>query len=378
MGAIAQTAFLQGLMQRATWPLVPSAAAFGAPGAMTHMPRIDRRTRLVALLAAATIAPLALWAGSPLGASGASQGALQQQIGAAKSREQALAGAAGRLGQVIAKLSASIAVVQKRLADVNAQLGASQQRLAQTRAQLGAQRRRALGLRFRLARDRTLLAEQLRAAYMSDRPDLMTVVLESRGFADLLDRVDFSKRISHQDHQVVSAVRTGRQDARHSARVLVTLAALRRRETAAIQRQRNAVAAMNAGLQQRRALLAQARAARLAALRNTRRGRIHAEHELSAIIAAQNRAASSAGPGGPWAIPWAIVQCESGGQNLPPNYATASGYYQMLDSTWHGLGGREQHAYQASKSEQDQRAAALWNHGAGASNWVCAVLLGIA
>ena len=83
------------------------------------------------------------------------------------------------------------------------------------------------------------------------------------------------------------------------------------------------------------------------------------------------------GPGGPWAIPWPVVQCESGGQNLPPNSATASGYYQITDDTWHGLGGSTKHAYQASKAEQDRLAANLWNGGSGASNWVCAVLVGI-
>ena len=69
------------------------------------------------------------------------------------------------------------------------------------------------------------------------------------------------------------------------------------------------------------------------------------------------------------------MQCESGGQNLPPNSATASGYYQMLDSTWKGLGGSTPHAYQASKAEQDRLAAQLWAGGAGAHNWVCAGLV---
>jgi hypothetical protein len=95
------------------------------------------------------------------------------------------------------------------------------------------------------------------------------------------------------------------------------------------------------------------------------------------LLAARRRAAMQSGPGGPWAIPWPVVQCESGGQNLPPNSATASGYYQITDDTWHGLGGSTHHAYQASKAEQDRRAAQLWNGGAGASNWVCAVLVGI-
>jgi Transglycosylase-like domain len=93
------------------------------------------------------------------------------------------------------------------------------------------------------------------------------------------------------------------------------------------------------------------------------------------MIATRKRAEAAAlsGPGGPWAIPWPIVQCESGGQNLPPNGAGASGYYQMLPETWKGLGGSTSHAYQAPKAEQDRLAAALWAGGAGAHNWVCAV-----
>ena len=93
------------------------------------------------------------------------------------------------------------------------------------------------------------------------------------------------------------------------------------------------------------------------------------------VAGAAREAAGGVGPGGPWAIPWPIVQCESGGQNLPPNSAGASGYYQMLPSTWKGLGGSTPHAYEASKAEQDRLAAQLWAGGAGARNWVCAGLV---
>ena len=117
-----------------------------------------------------------------------------------------------------------------------------------------------------------------------------------------------------------------------------------------------------------------ARAARAGALAGTRAGRRAAERALGRLLAAR-AAAASAGPGGPWAIPWPIVQCESGGQNLPPNSAGASGYYQRLPSTWRGLGGSTPQAYQASKAEQDRLAALLWAGGAGSHNWVCADLV---
>jgi hypothetical protein len=71
------------------------------------------------------------------------------------------------------------------------------------------------------------------------------------------------------------------------------------------------------------------------------------------------------------------VQCESGGQNLPPNSAGASGFYQFLPETWHGLGGSTPHAYLAPKDEQDRLAEQLWAGGRGARNWVCAALVGM-
>jgi hypothetical protein len=83
------------------------------------------------------------------------------------------------------------------------------------------------------------------------------------------------------------------------------------------------------------------------------------------------------GASGGWAIPYAIVLCESGGQNLPPNSAGASGYYQIMPATWKLYGGSGSAAYLASKSEQDAVASRIWNGGAGASNWVCAGIVGI-
>jgi hypothetical protein len=85
----------------------------------------------------------------------------------------------------------------------------------------------------------------------------------------------------------------------------------------------------------------------------------------------------SAAPSGGWAIPYSIVLCESGGQNVPPNSAGASGYYQIMPATWRLFGGSGPAAYLASKSEQDAVASRIWNGGSGASNWVCAGIVGI-
>jgi hypothetical protein len=81
-------------------------------------------------------------------------------------------------------------------------------------------------------------------------------------------------------------------------------------------------------------------------------------------------------PYGAWAIPAPIVMCESSGQNLPPNSASASGYYQIISSTWAAYGGLaySSAAYLAPKSDQDIVAERIWNQG-GPSQWDCASMV---
>jgi peptidoglycan hydrolase CwlO-like protein len=303
-------------------------------------------------------------------------GALRHHIDRQKGRERQLASAAARLGRLERAASRAVDVLSTRLAQAQGDLARWQARLAATQRELRATRERLIRLRARLAESRRALATMLRQRYTADTPDVVSVVLDAKGFADVLERIEFLRRVQHSDTMIVDAVRRGRNDARHDERLLAALEPRQREQTAAVASQRDALARMTAALQSRRAALAQARAARLAALSNTIASRRRAQHELSRLLAVQARAAASQGPGGPWSIPWPIVECESGGQNLPPNYASASGYYQMLDSTWHGLGGSTPHAYQASKAEQDRLAAKLWAGGAGAHNWVCAALVG--
>ena len=172
-------------------------------------------------------------------------------------------------------------------------------------------------------------------------------------------------------------VRAARADAARERGVLNVLNRRRQATAADLARRRDALAGDPRRPARRRDALAAARAARQAALTRTRAGRRPRRERAATGCSAERAAAavSVAGPGGPWAIPYAIVQCESGGQNLPPNSAGASGYYQFLPSTWQGLGGSTPQAYQASKAEQDRLAAQLWAGGAGARNWVCAGLV---
>ncbi len=93
-----------------------------------------------------------------------------------------------------------------------------------------------------------------------------------------------------------------------------------------------------------------------------------------ASAAAQASPAEHSGGSAGWAIPSSVVQCESGGRNLPPNSAGASGYYQIIPGTWQAYGGGRYapSAYQATAQQQAVVAARIWDGGAGANQWVCA------
>ena len=337
------------------------------------------------------LAALGLWAVVPLPASSQGEQSLRERIDRSERRERQLGGAVERLDRLVARTTREVAVVQGRLTEVEGELASAAARLETTRAELAAERERLERNRRRLASSRRMLAAQLLADYKTHDPSLATLVLGASSFADLLARVEYVKRVEERNAVIVDRVRRWRDDARRRSAVLARLEAAREQDTLAVQRRRDALAVMRDGLAAREATLQRARAARAQALAGTRAGRLSAERELRALVRERERAAAEAaeaaasaptrasgpspGPGGPWAIPWAIVQCESGGQNLTPNAAGASGYYQMMPGTWAGLGGSTPHAYQAPKAEQDRLAARLWAGGRGSRNWVCAGLV---
>jgi hypothetical protein len=239
-----------------------------------------------------------------------------------------------------------------------------------------------------------MLSRQLVSNYESGSPDLLSAVLESNGFTELLDRINFLNDAERQQQRLIVITRRAKAQANAAAIRLAKLQARQQRITRAAAIEAKALAGMNLLLHSKQSALERAQAVQRASLSasQTRSSQLQGEisqieaQQAAAQQAAAQRAAAqqssgqspvSSAPSGGWAIPYAIVLCESGGQNLPPNSAGASGYYQIIPSTWRLFGGTGPAAYLASKAEQDAVAARIWNGGAGASNWVCASIVGI-
>ncbi|MFL5820695.1 MAG: transglycosylase family protein [Solirubrobacteraceae bacterium] len=288
-----------------------------------------------------------------------------------QSRERALAGRVAGFSNLIGRLGGDIAVLRRREDVLQASLRVQEAQLARVQQALRLERARLAALRARLAYSRRVLARRLIQMYQGGRPDLVTVVLTSRGWIDLLERGEFLRRINQQDQVVIIGVRAARDAVQRSADRLAVLEARQQRITDAILDQRNEVVSTRLELGRRVAGYSRARADAQSALRTTAATRARLERRL-ASLEAQYADAGSLGASGGWAIPWGIVSCESGGRNTGPNQVGASGYYQIIPSTWRGAGGRGPAAHLAPKSEQDRIARQLWNGGLGASNWVCA------
>ncbi len=308
-----------------------------------------------------------------------SVGSLQQGITADQAREQSLSTAAGNAAALIQRVSAQLTILSGRVAAVEAQLAAERARLAQLVAELAVERQVSARLHRRYQRDQARLAQWLLSDYEYGRPDLVTVVFDAHGFSDLLERLDFLRRLSDEEGQITDTTRAARAAAVRSVARLRALGIAQAQATNATATESAALQSIQSALSQREAVLAQARALDLTQLQRTRGNEAQLQSRLQSELAALAAPpeTSTAPSGMSFVIPWPIVQCESGGQDLPPNSAGASGYYQIIPSTWAGEGGSGPAAYLAPKAEQDEVAAKLWDGGAGARNWVCAGIVGI-
>ncbi len=379
-----------------------------------------RHTRWFLLLAAAVAAAvIALSTTSSARAGGQNLNQLNSQLGANQTTQSNLAADISSLDSEVSTLNRQISLVRSREASVREQLNADEAQLASTHTKLTAEDQRLARLRRALAHARTILSAQLVSSYEQPQQDLVAVVMTANGFRQMLNQLQFLKNAEHSQQQIIAFTRQAKAAATQSAHRLTGLQNQQRTITSAAETQVSALAGMNGLLSSRQAALANIESARRTALANAQAqgsrlrsaiATIKAEQAAAARRAAQEAAqaeaaeqaaaakaaaaaaanasspasspaasssSSTAVASGGWAIPAAVVMCESGGQNLPPNSAGASGYYQILPSTWTGEGGTGPAAYLAPKSEQDAIAAKLWNGGAGASNWVCASIVGI-
>ena len=159
--------------------------------------------------------------------------------------------------------------------------------LTRLQSQLRSERRRLVRLRKRLAEARAALAQRLVELYQADAPDIVTVILNSDGFADLLERGEFMQRVSQQDQRIISIVRDARADATATEARLQRFEKRQRKVTAIVLSNRNQIANFKQSLIDTRVGLNGTRSDKQRALASVRTERQHLEGALSSLKAEQ-------------------------------------------------------------------------------------------
>jgi cell wall-associated NlpC family hydrolase len=246
---------------------------------------------------------------------GASSGDLSTQIAAKQSALSSLKQAIAAESSQIRNTTNGLNDAQARLNAIQGQLSAREVQLRTVQTQLLAARLRLLTLENRLRLSSQALAANLVARYEGATPSIMTVILQSHGFTDLLNNINFLDRLGHQDAQIVGNTRAARAAVAQEAKSLGVLEVRDRQLADQVLAQRNQVAAIQVALLNERI--------REVSVRNGKASQLHTlASQLSTLetkAAQQAQAAAATGNAGVGGI-----AVDTGGMVQPPPGAPAA------------------------------------------------------
>ena len=227
----------------------------------------------------------------------------------ARNEAERAAGEESELSEVLAEGQERSAALAQKLEDAQAELAATQERLERAQA---------------------VLAKRLIEIYKSSGMNEVDVLLDSEGFEDLATRAELLGRIQDADRALAERVRELKSDVEDQVERVGRAKERSDELNAEVEAARDEIAAARAAAEARAAQLQDARAAQAASVEQLE-GQMsdwtEQVQELEEVSEAE--AAEEVGNWnnfGPWAIPEAIVMCESGGnfQALNPAQAPAA------------------------------------------------------
>jgi cell wall-associated NlpC family hydrolase len=183
----------------------------------------------------------------------ASIGDLERDLSARSSTATGLKASIAAETRRIEATSAGVRDAQARLATLQADVDARAAQLAAVQNDIVAARKRLTRLENRLHDASAALASNLVASYKDAPPDIVTVVLESTGFTDMLERLHFMERVRKHDARIVGDTKAARVHLLAQTERLQRLLTRHRAVAFQVQRSRDAAAAIQAALLARQA-----------------------------------------------------------------------------------------------------------------------------
>jgi peptidoglycan hydrolase CwlO-like protein len=201
-----------------------------------------------------------------------SRGDLASRYSAGKQRANQLRSSIQADSTKIQGFEGTISSLQARLTIVQRSLDVQEQQLQQVTVDLASAQRRLVQLQRQLSSDRRVLASQLVADYESPRPNLVDVIVEARGFVDLVNKVNNLKAVATANSRTMKLVMTTRAAVAAEARRLARIKIRRQQTTTAVRIERDNIAQLRLSIVNRELRYARDRTrkrAQLTSLRNT-------------------------------------------------------------------------------------------------------------
>jgi hypothetical protein len=197
----------------------------------------------------------------------------------------------------IAGYQGTINNLQARLNAIEGALGVQERLLTNVTLALNTARLRLTSLKATETRDQATLADQLRADYESPPPNIVSVVVDSKGFDQLVNGVRNLTAIRRSNVDTMQRVVNDRNAVQAQTIALTTVQARRRREAAAILVERDNVAQLRLSIVDKQLQAEHVRgaaAAKLISLKKT------LQHEAAVLDAraAREQALNGSGGGG--------------------------------------------------------------------------------
>jgi TolA-binding protein len=163
-----------------------------------------------------------------------------------------------------------ISNLEGRLTVIERSVEAQELLLGQVTEQLGAVQYQLRSLRAQYARGKRVLAAELVAGYESPQPSLVDVVMNARGFGDLLNKLSAMRTIARSNANTIRVINSTRIAVAAESRRLAQIQVRRRRATAAVVVERDEVAQLKLAIVNRELAVSRDRNSKSSQLRSLR------------------------------------------------------------------------------------------------------------
>jgi len=246
---------------------------------------------------------------------------LQAEISAAKEQEGVLT---SQLGAVLNELEAAQSAVEQAEGSLDlleSELATEQERLERLTALLDEQTRRLRRLQEEFRRAVRILEARVRAIYIEEEPDALSVLVSATTFGDLIDSYEFVSRIGLQDQQIAGQVETAKRLAAEKRRATEETQRLTAATVSVIAARTDEARTVRNELASNRDTLAAARRLKQSALATSRETREDYVEEVEAL-AAQSASLAAA-----------IRDAQAGAGSTGTGTPSASGFIWPVNGT---------------------------------------------